>query len=96
MKKNRAETGSSGVNLKTGSPFSGRRHRLNFLLPCFIALIPAVTVAPADADEGTVISVAGGTDWTNALARISMDGNGTRTNPKAYTLDIQGRCPCRV
>jgi hypothetical protein len=75
--------------LKTDFPL--RICRLNLLLPFFVALVLAVTAVPVNADEGTVISVASGTDWTNALAQISRDGNGTSTeNPKVYTLDIQG------
>jgi hypothetical protein len=88
MKNNLAKTGPSGVNLKTRSPL--RHYRLNLLLSFSIALVFAFTAVPAGADEGTVISVASGTDWTNALARISAGENGTSTDPNVYTLDIQG------
>ncbi|MDR2537914.1 MAG: hypothetical protein LBC46_06370 [Treponema sp.] len=75
---------------KTSSPFSVTPPRLNLLLPFSIALVFAFTAVPVDADEGTVISVASGADWTNALARISTDSGGTNTDYKVYILDIQG------
>jgi hypothetical protein len=43
-----------------------------------------------DISTGTSFTIAGTEDWTNALALISSDSDGTGSVPKVYNLDIQG------
>jgi hypothetical protein len=49
-----------------------------------------VSATPIDIEAGTAITIASTEDWTNARIQINTDGNGTSSNPKVYTLDIQG------
>jgi hypothetical protein len=39
---------------------------------------------------GTTITIANTANWTDTLARISAESDGTSSDPKVYTLDIQG------
>jgi hypothetical protein len=49
------------------------------------------TASATPTSTGVVITNA--VDWTNALAQISADSDGTSSNPKVYTLGIQGDVP---
>jgi hypothetical protein len=49
-----------------------------------------VSATPIDISTGTAITIASAEDWTNALRQINTGGNGTISDPKVYTLDIQG------
>jgi hypothetical protein len=47
----------------------------------------------ASATPAPVTTIASTEDWTNALAQISADSNGTGSSPRNYILDIQGIIP---
>jgi ABC-type hemin transport system ATPase subunit len=48
------------------------------------------SATPIDIEAGTAFTITSVADWTNALAQITTGGNGTSSNPRVYTLDIQG------
>jgi hypothetical protein len=50
----------------------------------------SASATPVDISTGTSFTIAGTEDWTNTLALISSDSNGTGSDPRVYNLDIQG------